>query len=245
MTADFAFLHGGGQGGWIWDETLAALHSQTRGAFGRAIALDVPGCGAKRDRDTTDFDMEDTANELLSDVVASGMRDIVLVGHSQAGTVLPLMTQRRPDLFRRLVYVTCSIPSPGQTILQMMGSGLHGSNPDEVGWLIDPKAGKRREHYRSMFCNDMTEAEASALLSKLGADNWPNRVYAFSDWRPDTARVPATYIVCLQDNVLPVAWQEIFAARFNAERRVRIDAGHQVMNSRPHTLAEVLRHEAV
>ena len=22
---DFAFLHGGGQGGWVWDETIAAI----------------------------------------------------------------------------------------------------------------------------------------------------------------------------------------------------------------------------
>lgn len=38
--------------------------------------------------------------------------------------------------------------------------------------------------------------------------------------------------------------QEIFAERLGAGRRVRIDAGRQVMNTRPHALAEVLRHEA-
>ena len=45
---DFAFLHGGGQGSWVWRETIAALHQQTAGAFGRATTLDAPGCGAKR-----------------------------------------------------------------------------------------------------------------------------------------------------------------------------------------------------
>ena len=40
---DFAFLHGGVQGGWVWTETLAALALQTGGAFGRALALDIPG----------------------------------------------------------------------------------------------------------------------------------------------------------------------------------------------------------
>jgi hypothetical protein len=51
-------------------------------------------------------------------------------------------------------------------------------------------------------------------------------------------------VVCLKDNILPVRWQEIFAERFKAERLARIDAGHQAMNTRPHALAEILRHEA-
>src|SRR5215831_83537 len=146
-TTDFAFLHGGGQGGWIWREALSALHQQTHGDVGRSIALDVPGCGTKRARNTYDLDMKGVAAELLSDLIASGMKDIVLVGHSQAGTMLPLLAELRPDLFRRLVYVTCSIPLPGQTILQMMGTGLHGANENEVGWLVDPHRGNRREHY--------------------------------------------------------------------------------------------------
>ena len=43
---------------------------------------------------------------------------------------------------------------------------------------------------------------------------------------------------------LPVAWQEIFAERLHADRVVRIDAGHQAMNTRPHELAAILLAEA-
>jgi hypothetical protein len=41
-----------------------------------------------------------------------------------------------------------------------------------------------------------------------------------------------------------VAWQTKFAERLKVDRIVCIDAGHQVMNTRPHALAEILRHEA-
>jgi len=51
--------------------------------------------------------------------------------------------------------------------------------------------------------------------------------------------------VCLADGILPVAWQQKFAERFHAKRLVRIDAGHQVMNTRPQALAEILRNEAL
>jgi pimeloyl-ACP methyl ester carboxylesterase len=41
-----------------------------------------------------------------------------------------------------------------------------------------------------------------------------------------------------------LAPDEVAAERLCAQRLVRIDAGHQVMNTRPHALAEALRLEA-
>jgi pimeloyl-ACP methyl ester carboxylesterase len=246
VSADYVFLHGGGQGGWVWRETITALHQQTDGKFGRAIALDAPGCGDKRGRDTAGLGLDDVVGELIADISSSGLKDVVLVGHSQAGTILPRLAEQRPDLFRRLIYVSCIAPSPGKNIIQQMGSGLHGSNPEEVGWPVDPRTVTAKERYSMMFCNDMNEAEASEFLAKLGQDNWPAQTMAASDWRYDhLSGVRSTYVNCLRDGILPIAWQDTFASRVKAQRRVRIDAGHQVMNTRPHALAEILRRETL
>jgi pimeloyl-ACP methyl ester carboxylesterase len=248
-TQDYAFVHGGGQGGWVWEDTLAALRQQTGGTFGRALALDAPGCGAKRGRPTAGLKMEDVARELLEDIERAGLKDVVLVGHSQAGQTLPLMTKLRPDLFSRQIYVTCSAPLPSQNVQQMLGKGLHDSNENEVGWPLDPAISSADERYRLMFCNDMSPAQADAFLSRLGHDQWPALTYSESGWdyghMGDRAgAVPASYVICLRDMALPAAWQEKFADRLQVQRRVRIDAGHQVMNSRPQALAEVLLIEA-
>ena len=234
---DYAFLHGGGQGSWVWEETIAALHRQSDARFGRALALDVPGCGTKRDRDTTVLTADDVVTELLDDISTAELHDVLLVGHSQAGQMLPLLVERRPDLFRRLVYVSCAAPLPGQTIVQMVG--------EEIGWPLDPETSSNEERWRVMFCNDMAEAQASDFISRLGFDMWPDLVTFGTDWRYDhLGAVPSTYVLCLQDGILPFAWQEKFATRFKVDHRISIDAGHQVMNSRPHSLAEVLRLEA-
>lgn len=243
---DYVFLHGGGQAGWVWQETMTALHQQTGGKFARVLALDAPGCGEKRGRNTAGLDVDDVVTELLADISARGLKDVILVGHSQAGTMLPRLVERRPDLFRRLVYVSCIAPLSGQSIVQQMGSGLHGTHQDEVGWPFDPKTVDPRRRYALMFCNDMNEAEASAFLAKLGQDTWPAQTMAASDWRYDhLGSVPSTYVICLRDGIVPLPWQETFAARLKAERRIRIDAGHQVMNTRPHALAEALLYEAM
>jgi pimeloyl-ACP methyl ester carboxylesterase len=243
---DLALLHGGGQGSWVWQETIAALHSQCTDLFRRIVALDIPGCGTKRGRATQQLEPQDVARELIADLESAGTRQCVLAGHSLAGNVLPAMAELRPNLFRRLIYVSCSIPSNGQTVLELLGSRLHGSSEDEVGWPVDPKNTNVRDRYDAMFCEDMSETQRTTFLEQLGRDEWPQKFFSATRFTVDTlSSIPATYVVCLKDRSLPVAWQEKFAARFHAQRLVRIDAGHQVMITRPHTLAEVLRHEVL
>jgi pimeloyl-ACP methyl ester carboxylesterase len=242
---DYAFVHGGGQGGWVWQETIAALERQLQGAAAGLLALDVPGCGEKRGRSTDDLTMDDIARELNAELERAGMRDIILVGHSQGGQAVNFMVKHEPGLFRRMVYVACSAPLPGQNVQQMIGGGLHGANSSEVGWPVDPKKSSVAERYALMFCNDMQKSEQTAFLAKLGNDRWPPQSYTFTAWAYDYLdAVPATYVMCLEDLSLPPPWQKTFASRLKARKIVRIDAGHQVMNTRPEALAEILRQES-
>jgi pimeloyl-ACP methyl ester carboxylesterase len=241
MTAvNFALLHGGGQGSWIWAETIAALKAQSDGSA-NCVSLDVPGCGAKRARDTSAIEFDDIARELNADIEAAGMRDVVLVGHSQGGTVIPRMVELAPNLFSRLIYVTCDAPPPGIRVIKLMGSCLHGEREDRIGWPLDPKTTSLQDLYRVMFCNDMPPHQRDEFLAELDQDMWPLSSYTHQDWHYDRpASMPATYVLCLQDMSLPLGWQKRFAERLRVDRTLEIDAGHQVMNSQPQTLAKVL-----
>lgn len=237
--ADFAFLHGGGQGSWVWAETIAAMRSQSAqggGRFGRALALDVPGCGAKRGRATEAVEVPEIVAELIGDITAAELADIVLVGHSQAGSILPLLVAARPGLFRQVVYVTCSAPAATQTVVN-----FHLDMPEAGSVLKLGLGGDMRERYRAMFCNDMGEAQAAAFLDRLGCDAWPASSYRMTGW--DYAHLgdlPGSYVICLRDATLVPPWQEIFAERLGVRRTIRLDAGHQAMNTRPQALAEIL-----
>jgi pimeloyl-ACP methyl ester carboxylesterase len=241
---DFVFLHGGGQGSWVWDETIAAMQAQSKGGH-RYLALDAPGCGVKRGRDTAAIVFADIARELNADVAAAGLSDVVLVGHSQAGMTMPQMAEFAPGLYRKLVFVTCSMPLPGKSTLDQMGNGRHGANAEEVGWPVDPETSTMAQRFGLMFCNDMDEPGQAAFLARLGQDQWPACCYSYNDWKTDhLAAMPVSYVHCLQDQALPPEWQTRFAERLYAGRTVYIDAGHQVMNTRPHGLAEILLAEA-
>jgi len=197
--ASFVYLHGGGQGSWVWDASLEAMQRQGVSAQ-RLLALDVPGCGSKCARDTANLGFDDVCTELLDDIDQSGLKNIVLVGHSQAGNLMPAFAVRRPDLFLRLVYVSCSVPLPGQTVIELMGTGLHGENDNEVGWPSEARASEMRARLPLLFCNDMAEHERSEFLGRAGKDNWPMAMYTYRDWGfVSESRVPARYVCCLRD----------------------------------------------
>jgi pimeloyl-ACP methyl ester carboxylesterase len=158
---NFVFLHGGGQGGWVWDETIAAIKAQSGGEV-RCLALDGPGCGAKRGRNTAEMDFAGITAGLVADVRASDMQDAVLVGHSQAGTHMPAMIEAAPELFRQSVFVSCIAPDPGLTTIEMTRDRIHdGSHPFNNPDLCE------RDRYRAMFCNDMAKAQAEEFLDRL------------------------------------------------------------------------------
>ncbi|WP_439133312.1 alpha/beta fold hydrolase [Pseudomaricurvus sp.] len=241
---NFAFLHGGGQGSWVWQETISELKTLAGENLGSVVTLDVPGCGEKRDRDTKDLTVTDIIDELIADLDKANIKDVILVGHSQAGNVMPYMAEKRPDLFRSLVYVTCSIPLPGQSVIEMVGDKIQGSDDNTVGWPVDPKTTGIRERTEIMFCNDMDAEETTCFMAKLGKDQWPAESYSERNWQiKPVESVPAIYIVCLQDKILPVSWQERFADRFYAQKILRVDAGHQAMNTQPKLLAKTILEE--
>ncbi len=238
--ANFVFLHGGGQGGWVWQDLLDALRQELPHTSVDALALDIPGCGNKRGQDTSAMGFEELIDQLLADITASKLRDCVLVGHSQAGTVLPYLYQRQPGLFRHLVYVSCSLPLPGQTVGQMMGSGCHGEHDDQVGWAPGLRTDNPMARNRYLFCNDMSEAQYQRYRQQLGRDQWPLSSYTKDDWATLTDPLPATYVACTLDNILPLAWQKRFAQRLQARRIIELDAGHQAMTTQPAALARAL-----
>lgn len=96
-----------------------------------------------------------------------------------------------------------------------------------------------------MFCNDMTQAQAEGLLDLLGEDSWPSETYFHTEWEYDhPALVAANFVVCERRAILPAAWQGVFAELFASGRIIHLDAGHQLMVTRPEALAAILLLEA-
>jgi pimeloyl-ACP methyl ester carboxylesterase len=233
----FVFLHGGQHGSWCWARLIAQLAPS-----GRALlALDVPGCGSKRGRDTAGLTLAGVAAELNADIRAAGLESAVLVGHSMAGALMAQMASLAPTLYRHLIYVAACVPRRGESVLDTLGHSLRGVDPAVVGWPLDPQRTPPLDMLTAMFAPGLDDATLQMLLAECVQDQWPLQLAA----EPVALEgrdlpVPASYVVTARDPILPVAWQGRFAERAGARAMVVIDAPHEVFLTHPAELAELL-----
>jgi len=220
---------------------VASLRTSRPGAFGRILQLDIPGCGAKRGRDTSGLSRRDVVDELNAEVARAGVRGAMLVGHSAANMLLPDMARQGGD-YAGLCVLAGPILRPGEKGSEIFGQGVHGSEPDKVGYPVDPRSVTAEELRRAMFCLDMTPAQAAAFLAECASHVVPRRMLSDPAEAFDPAALPpASYVLTRRNPVFPAEWQRRFAARLApGTRLVEIDTGHEPFFTHPKLLAATL-----
>src|SRR3546814_8550446 len=81
---------------------------------------------------------------LNDELRAVGVARGILIGHSIAGALMPMLIIEDPTLFSSAIFLATCAPLEGQTVAAMMGSGRHGSDLDVVGFPLDPATTDRR-----------------------------------------------------------------------------------------------------
>jgi pimeloyl-ACP methyl ester carboxylesterase len=242
LAQDLIFMHGGYHGSWCWASLLDELRTAPSD-FGRLITLDAPGAGTKRGQDASGETIASIAHSLNDELRAAGVRVAVLIGHSLAGVLTPVMAAQDPSLFADLIFLQTVAPQEGQSMHEQMGSGLHGEDPDRLGQPFDPAGKTQAERFAAMFGVDFDDEQLRLLLAETAQDLTPP---AFLD-EPvtrqgyDPGRFRTSYVVATRDPVLPPAWQRRFAERLGCARVVEIDTPHEAFISHPRLLADTLR----
>ena len=218
----FALIHGSGDGGWAWHLVQRALRDRGH----EAVAPDLP-----TDRDDATWD---DCVGVVVDAVA-GADDVVLVGQSSGGFVVPLVAHRRGALLQ--VFVAGMVPQPGESAGEWFGhvgwsdavdeqaredGGLTGSADPLIAFYHDVPADLARQ----------AMARERPTSERLGETAWPMPAW------PD---VPAQYVVTTRDRFIPPAVQRRVAAeRLGLVDPDEIVSGHCPNLSRPEELAGML-----
>lgn len=233
----FVFLHGGQHGSWCWSQLLATNESQPR----RALLLDVPGCGLKRTRGHETPTLAEVVAELNAEVLAADLGPAILVGHSMAGSLMPSMAALAPELYSQLVFLSACLPRRGESVMDTMGQRLAGQDPGVVGWPVDPRGAPPLELLAAMFGPGLDGPTLHRLLQEAVQDQWPlSLATAPVPLDGHMLTQPSSYIVTLQDPILPVAWQGRFAERAAARAMYTLDASHESFLSHPSELMALL-----
>jgi pimeloyl-ACP methyl ester carboxylesterase len=224
----FALVHGAWHGAWCW-ERLTPLLQQ---AGHDVVAMDLPIEDGSASFDT------------YSDVVCSALDgpddDVVAVGHSYGGMVIPLVAARRR--VRHLVYVCADIPDIGRSLDDQLCDEPDMVNPacyagfklDEQSrfvWVDDALA-------RTMMYADCDELTASAAIKRLR----PQSPYANSlpCSLTEFPAVSCSSVVCGDDQLVGHEWAKRVARDRLGADLIELPGSHSPFLSRPSALADEL-----
>ena len=222
----FALLHGAWHGAWCWELLTPELQRRGHGV----VAVDLP----IDDPDATFEDYADVAASALADTGD----DVVAVGHSLSGNVLPWLAERRP--VRHLVYLGALVADLGRSVDdQQRNDGmlnlLYLTALERVGgctrWADADLA-------RSLLYADCDDEVVLAALARVRPQATLPIGQLCTLARQPT--VPSTYIVCAEDQVVHPAWSRRVARERLGASLVELPGSHSPFYSRPAELAEVL-----
>ncbi|GAX37997.1 alpha/beta fold hydrolase [Nodularia sp. NIES-3585] len=241
----FCLVHGAFQGSWCWDLLIPYLEAQGH----KTVAMDLP-------IENTSATLSQFADAVIQ-VLPKTDDDIVLVGHSMAGTIIPLVAEAIQ--VRQLVFVAALLPYPGISTLDQFSHSLDSDTLKSLNY--QPNNLSQLEQFHSepgmfepaslgkdfsdtgvlmdFFLNDCQPDVAKWAISKSRLQQSMAYIYEMNPLKA-LPKVERKYIVCTNDRILSPAW-----SRYAARQRLGVDAielvsGHCPHLSSPDLLASVL-----
>lgn len=234
----FVLVHGAFQTGGVWEYTAAELRH-------RGHAVHTPTLAGHGPRAPMNLTHADGVASLVDYLREHDLSDVVLVGHSIAGSFIAKAVEKVPERVRRLVFQGAFVPSDGKALAEEFP-------PEDAAFFgaVDPSRGfvLPFEVVRERACNDMTLADATTLYSAMS----PIPVAYLTDKLDlkvfygllGSGKVKTSYVNPISDFALPPGEYGSFprfAQRLGPLCRVlQLPGAHYVMVSRPGELAEVL-----
>ena len=99
--AVFVLVPGAWLGGWAWRDVAARLRSRGHDVY----PITLTGVGERVHLARPDVDLETHITDVVNTIEWNDLDDVILAGHSYAGTVVTGVADRIPDRIEQIVYV--------------------------------------------------------------------------------------------------------------------------------------------
>jgi pimeloyl-ACP methyl ester carboxylesterase len=234
----FVLVHGAFQTGAVWEYVAAELRRRSHAVHTPTIA----GHGPNAPMNLTHAD---AVASLVAYLREHDLSDVVLVGHSIAGSFIAKAAEQVPDLIKRLVFQGAFAAADGNALADEFppeDAAFFGIADAAHGFLLP------FDVVRERACSDMDLATANATYAGMS----PIPVAYFTD-KLDlkifdklirTGEIKTSYVNALNDFALPPGEYGAFP-RFAQRlgplcRIVQLQGAHYVMVTRPSELADAL-----
>lgn len=232
MSETFVLLHGGLHGGWCYKLLAAELrgrghivYTPTLSGFGERAHLAAPS-------------METHILDVVNVLEYEDLHEVVLVGHSMGGFMLPFIGQRAPGRLRRVVWLAALVLADGERLKD--ADSDRQLFPKYISHGTPPMTSTEREWMLDHFLTDASPEMRAWVGERFGGFSAalreaPSRLSEFL-----ALGVPTGYVHATSDKGLSRERGREFAGRLPGCRYLEIDADHDLMLSAPVATADVL-----
>lgn len=238
--ATFVLVHPAWHGAWCWKKVIPLLrarghdvHAPTLTGLGERAHLAHPMVG-----------LETHVQDVVNVLEYEDLRNVILVGHSNGGTLITAVADRVPDRLGHLVYLDAFVPEDGQATIDLITFPRQAwearVRTEGHGWLIPSLQPVPWDEFVRDVWRVTDEADRRWMVARLG----PTPFKTFTDpvrrRNPAAEKLPRTYIRCRQH---PSAAFDRYAemARRTAGWRYReLATAHEAFVTMPHELAGLL-----
>jgi pimeloyl-ACP methyl ester carboxylesterase len=102
-------IHGAWHGGWCWHPVLQMLAAHGH----RVSAPTLTGLGERAHLLSADVSIDTFVEDVAAHIRFERLHEVVLVGHSFAGTILSALAEQMPDRLSQLIYLDALIVEAG------------------------------------------------------------------------------------------------------------------------------------
>jgi pimeloyl-ACP methyl ester carboxylesterase len=238
--ATFVFVHAAWHGGWCWKKVTPLLrasghdvHTPTLTGLGERAHLAHPMVG-----------LETHVRDIVQFLECEDLRDVVLVGHSNAGTAITAIADRVPERLAHLVYLDAFVPADGQATIDLITFPRHAwetrVRTEGYGWLIPSLQPIPWDDFVRDVWRVTDEADRQWLVPRLR----PTPFKTFTDpvrlTSGTASKVPRTYIRCLQHKSERFDGHADMARKTAGWRCRELAAAHEPFVTAPRELVDLL-----
>lgn len=229
----YVLVHGAYHGGWCWRDVAALLRAQGHMVFTPTLT----GLGERAHLRAINPDLYTHIEDIVQVIANEELRDVILVGHSYAGSVITGVADRIPNAIAHLVYLDAFILQPDATMLDPApvealgnyramlfengGSGAIPAPPIEFFAVSDPEQA-------AWVSRRLTPHPVNTFFSKMKLQN------------PIGNNLPVTYIACTNPYFRQTEASRNFAKTRSDWKYLEIATSHDAMISAPEKMMGLL-----
>lgn len=197
--ATFMLVHPAWHGSWCWKKVTPLLRAEGHDVFTPTLT----GLGERSHLAHPMIGLETHVQDIVNVLIYEELSGVILVGHSNGGTLITAVADRVPELLEHLIYLDAFVPDDGQATIDFLPPNLRQElearvHAEGYGWLLPSLRPIPWDEMVRDVWRVTDEADRRWMVARL----CPTPFKTFTDpvrrRNPAAEKLPRTYIRCVQ-----------------------------------------------